>query len=50
MAQLTENAIKLLKEKKYFRDNENTWDDLCNRVITLLRLFPHIRYSFVTDE
>ena len=29
---ISENALKLLKEKQYFKDNENTWDDLCQRV------------------
>jgi ribonucleoside-diphosphate reductase alpha chain len=29
---LTDNAIKLLKEKHYFKDNESSWEDLSKRV------------------
>lgn len=36
MSQLTENAIKLLQEKQYFRENEKTWDDLCHRVASAI--------------
>jgi len=36
MAQLTENAIKLLQEKQYFREGEKTWNDLCHRVATAI--------------
>lgn len=32
MAQLTENALKLLQEKQYFQEGENTWEDICKRV------------------
>jgi ribonucleoside-diphosphate reductase alpha chain len=31
VTQLSDNAMDLLK-KRYFRPNENTWEDLCNRV------------------
>lgn len=29
---LSNDAMKLLKEKAYFQDGESTWEDLCNRV------------------
>jgi len=29
---LTENALKLLKEKNYFKEGESKWEDICNRV------------------
>ena len=32
MTKINDNALKLLKEKQYFKDNENTWDDLSKRV------------------
>lgn len=32
MTKISENAIKLLKEKQYFKENENTWEDLSKRV------------------
>lgn len=36
MSRLTENAIKLLQEKQYFRENEKAWGDLCHRVATAI--------------
>ena len=32
MTTISEDALKLLKEKQYFKENEKTWEDLCERV------------------
>ena len=33
---LSENAIKLLKEKNYFKSGESKWEDICSRVSTAI--------------
>jgi len=33
MGKITENGLKILKEKDYFRKNESTWEDICDRII-----------------
>jgi len=33
---ISEDALKLLKEKQYFKENEKTWEDLCERVSTAI--------------
>ena len=33
---LSENALNMLKEKKYFRDNESKWEDICERVSSVI--------------
>lgn len=36
MSKISNDALKLLKEKQYFKGNENSWEDLCNRVSTAI--------------
>ena len=31
IGKITENGLKILKEKDYFRKNESTWEDICDR-------------------
>ena len=33
---LSENAIKILKEKNYFKSGESKWEDICDRVSTAI--------------